>query len=897
MSAILAAAVTFVVTTSTDVVDNKDGLMSLREAVAAAEADPGPNIITFADKALYYQQLTSPLEIRPSGALTINGDIDDDGLTDIIFSNGYATQLNVHYGANLTVVGVDFLYGSSNSDAGGNGTSGVQGASGTPGKNFSNDGTTQVLPTDGGDGVNGTQATAGENAKNVGGIIDNFGTLTLIRVGFSAGYAAAGPGGAGGQGGFGGLGGRAGDAYDPTSSPVGPGWGGNSTPQDYTPPDGGNGGHAGNGANGGNGGSGGNAGGAILNEVTGILSLTDVTFGGRLAGWVVGDGSIANSGYGAYAGSGGNGGAGGKGGQGGDQIYYQSIVTTFDYIGATFQVYGDAWVRYTRSHRGIGGIAGNGGDRGNDGGHGDGGDAASEVLNLGAINGTAALGATGQATAGRGATSTATPYIYGKGGPGGMSGFSKVKNFSYCPDISFYNYPDFTKVALSYGPADRLLDRPADYGNTDRGPQGANGLDGLDGHRAANGSDGSSAIGIMNSHSGAGAVDTAASLVFVHALGLTPPLVAGDPPTLDFNIIRIGKGQVPVTINWRIQALSSGPTVTPADFGQATFPSGSVNMAKLPVGAASDTDNSVKRVSIPVALDGIVEVPEGYRFELTDTSASSVILGTAVVTGELSDDSPTPKYGTGIGEKLNGTKDANAINGLGGNDTINGLAGNDALYGASGNDTLNGGTGADGLVGGTGNDTYIVDNVGDKVYEKSLEGTDTVQSSASYVLGANIENLVLTGASPIAGTGNGLANTIIGNAGANKLTGAGGADTLTGGAGKDVFIYLSCGQSSATESDTITDFNVAEDKIDLSAIDSDASQSGSQIFTFIGTDPFTGPGQVRFHKVNKPNTANDITIVEANVNGDLRADLRIVLKGLITVKSANIIPLSAISAP
>ena len=66
---------------------------------------------------------------------------------------------------------------------------------------------------------------------------------------------------------------------------------------------------------------------------------------------------------------------------------------------------------------------------------------------------------------------------------------------------------------------------------------------------------------------------------------------------------------------------------------------------------------------------------------------------------------------------------------------------------------------------------YIVDSTQDRLTESANAGIDLVRSSITWTLGSNFENLTLTGASTINGTGNSLANTITGNSGANLLAG------------------------------------------------------------------------------------------------------------------------------
>jgi Ca2+-binding RTX toxin-like protein len=136
---------------------------------------------------------------------------------------------------------------------------------------------------------------------------------------------------------------------------------------------------------------------------------------------------------------------------------------------------------------------------------------------------------------------------------------------------------------------------------------------------------------------------------------------------------------------------------------------------------------------------------------------------------------------------INGTGNTldNVLIGNDGVNTLSGGTGNDTLSGGAGNDTLDGGGGNDAIAGGLGDDTYVVDSATDVITEVAGEGVDLVQSSVTYTLAANVENLTLTGTTAINGTGNALDNVITGNSGANTLTGGAGNDTLNGGTGND----------------------------------------------------------------------------------------------------------------
>ncbi len=185
------------------------------------------------------------------------------------------------------------------------------------------------------------------------------------------------------------------------------------------------------------------------------------------------------------------------------------------------------------------------------------------------------------------------------------------------------------------------------------------------------------------------------------------------------------------------------------------------------------------------------QISDGSGGTSTATETLTINGANEIVTGTSGDDVLT---GGSIGDTINGLDGDDVINsgtgddsvhGGNGDDLINGGAGNDTLYGDAGDDSLNGSSGNDTMIGGTGNDTYTVDSVSDVVTENADEGIDTVNSSVTRTLAANVENLNLTGAAAINGTGNELDNAIFGNSAANVLSGAAGDDVIKAGAGAD----------------------------------------------------------------------------------------------------------------
>ncbi|MBD2774262.1 calcium-binding protein [Iningainema tapete] len=224
---------------------------------------------------------------------------------------------------------------------------------------------------------------------------------------------------------------------------------------------------------------------------------------------------------------------------------------------------------------------------------------------------------------------------------------------------------------------------------------------------------------------------------------------------------------------------------------------------------------------------------------INGTSANDIIYGRSGNDIIYGYDAKDILYGGTGDDSLYGGANTDELYGGGGNDYLNGGEGlNNVLYGGAGNDILDGrDISSDTLIGGPGNDTYIVDNnpvfgdLGDPIIEYLNEGTDTVQSSANYRLGANLENLILLGSDDIGGLGNALDNRIEGNAGKNFLIGDDGNDYLLGYGDKDVLV----GEAG----NDILEGGAGDDILDGGS-GSDILTGGAGADTFVFSSPFNG---------------------------------------------------------
>ncbi|MEM8698714.1 MAG: calcium-binding protein [Pseudomonadota bacterium] len=339
--------------------------------------------------------------------------------------------------------------------------------------------------------------------------------------------------------------------------------------------------------------------------------------------------------------------------------------------------------------------------------------------------------------------------------------------------------------------------------------------------------------------------------------------------------------------------------------------------------------------------DGDLFFETSFTFELLETGGSGRVSETREVTlrivnpaaqGVLQVDPSDPNQqknpNPGPGEvqdtslkALGGQQTSDHIRGHSGIDDIHGFAGNDIIEGFDENDTLMGGEDRDTLMGGTGNDTLIggegadlldgetgrdvagytdaaariradlqglVEGLGDAAFDRYVSIEDLTGSRFSDDLRGDASNNVLRGEEGGDRLFGRLGDDrLIGGDGPDKLYGNAGADRMSGGAGPDRFIYFSAGDSGVGEGnrDRILDWEEI-DRIEIGRLDADTTRGGNQAFEFLGSAAFTGTaGELRASRLSSDN----ITLVQADTDGDRRADFQIELTGFHVLEESNFI--------
>jgi len=248
-------------------------------------------------------------------------------------------------------------------------------------------------------------------------------------------------------------------------------------------------------------------------------------------------------------------------------------------------------------------------------------------------------------------------------------------------------------------------------------------------------------------------------------------------------------------------------------------------------------------------------------------------------------------------EIINGSRFDDQLAGDAGHNVLTGNAGDDLLRGDLGNDVLSGGAGSDtisyaGLAAGVTVDLRLT-----SAQDTHGAGIDTLSSIESLVgtaqgdmlTGSVHANRIVGGAGDdvIDAGGGSASDTLDGGTGNDVLNGGAGADILTGGAGRDVlagggggdrFVYQAATDSRPGGSaDRILDF-AAGDVLDLSAIDANASTTGTND-AFARVASFSGvAGQFTLAFA----AATNITTLLADTDGNGAADFSILFTGDVT---------------
>ena len=198
--------------------------------------------------------------------------------------------------------------------------------------------------------------------------------------------------------------------------------------------------------------------------------------------------------------------------------------------------------------------------------------------------------------------------------------------------------------------------------------------------------------------------------------------------------------------------------------------------------------------------------------------------------------------------------------------------------------------------------------LGDAVFETVVGATInasgiTAEGVFIDASGELLSTLLITG-SAVADSfiGGEKADTINGGVGADTITGGLGADSLSGGTGADTFVYTLVTQSNSSNTDSITDFTVGEDKLNVTlnyasqttALDINATVGTARAGTALIQDDLSGArgqavydttGSALYINVNNDNllTTSDYKInvnaASTAANSILTGDINFIISG------------------
>ncbi|MCP1470897.1 serralysin [Sphingobium sp. OAS761] len=222
------------------------------------------------------------------------------------------------------------------------------------------------------------------------------------------------------------------------------------------------------------------------------------------------------------------------------------------------------------------------------------------------------------------------------------------------------------------------------------------------------------------------------------------------------------------------------------------------------------------------ANDVVIEASNSGT-DIVYASLTYSLIGTNVENATLTGTLGSSLTGNGLDNILEGNSGNNKLVGNNGNDILRGFAGDDILEGGVGDDTLNGGDGIDTADYRTATSGVTVNLAIGAAQNTVGAGVDTL-GYIENILGSAYDDTL---------SGNSLANSLTSGAGNDTLNGGGGddilnggghndylnggsgSDVLTGGPGSDIFALLN--GFGPTNIDTITDYVVADDTINIAS--------------------------------------------------------------------------------